>query len=430
MQTAFLGFVALFALAFVGVPLGYTMLVVGVAGFASFRGWDAALAMASQQVLDIGMSYGLSVIPLFVLMGAFIFKSGIADDLFSSAQKWLGGFRGGLAHAALGASGGFSAVSGSSLATAATMARVAVPEMRRHGYDPAFAGATVAAGGTIGMLIPPSVPMVIYGILTETDIGQLFIAGVLPGILLMLLYMVTVMVSARIWPQRMGGTVLAAWSERLSALRHTLPVLVLFLFVFGGLYLGIFTPTESAGIGAAGALLLMAARGRARWRLVFEALWEAAELTAILIPVTIGAAIFGNFLTMTGLTYQAADWLQSLEVSPLIVVLAMCLIYIALGCVFDSLAMLFLTLPIFFPIIVQLGLDPIWFGIVVMIVVELGLITPPVGMNVFVVKGLIHDVSSWQIFANITLYVLAGLVCLALILAFPSIATWLPSQMR
>ncbi len=430
MQTAFLGFVALFALAFVGVPLGYTMLVVGVAGFASFRGWDAALAMGSQQVLDIGMSYGLSVIPLFVLMGAFIFKSGIADDLFSSAQRWLGGFRGGLAHAALGASGGFGAVSGSSLATAATMTRVAVPEMRRHGYDPAFAGATVAAGGTIGMLIPPSVPMVIFGILTETDIGQLFAAGVLPGILLMLLYMVAVMVSARLWPHKMGATVQSGWGERLRALRQTLPVLVLFVFVFGGLYLGIFTPTESAGIGAAGALALMAARGRAQWRLVREALWEAAELTAILIPVTIGAAVFGNFLTMTGLTYQAADWLQTLNVSPLGVVLAMCLIYILLGCVFDSLAMLFLTLPIFFPIIVQLGLDPIWFGIVVMLVVELGLITPPVGMNVFVVKGLLPEVGSWQIFANIALFVLAGFICLALVMGFPAIATWLPSLMR
>lgn len=430
MQTALLGFLAVFALAFIGLPLGYTLLLVGLVGFASFRGWDAALAMGSQQVLDIGMSHGLSVIPLFVLMGAFIFRSGIADELFSTAQRWLGGFRGGLAQATLAASGGFGAVSGSSLATAATMTRVAVPEMRRHGYDPAFAGATVAAGGTIGMLIPPSVPMVIFGILTETDIGQLFAAGVVPGILLMLLYMAAVQVTARWQPRKMGDVQRASWLERWRSLRHVLPVLVLFIFVFGGLYLGIFTPTESAGIGAAGALALMALRRRASWANIRAALWEAAELTAILIPVTIGAAVFGNFLTMTGLTYQAATAIQALELSPLGVVVAMCVVYILLGCVFDSLAMLFLTLPIFFPIIVQLGLDPIWFGIVVMIVVELGLITPPVGMNVFVVKGLLNDVDTWRIFQNIALYVVAGFLCLGLILAFPGLATWLPSLMR
>lgn len=430
MQTALLGFLAVFTLAFIGLPLGYTLLVVGVVGFASFRGWDAALAMASQQVLDIGMSHGLSVIPLFVLMGAFIFRSGIADDLFGTAQRWLGGFRGGLAQATLAASGGFGAVSGSSLATAATMTRVAVPEMRRHGYDPAFAGATVAAGGTIGMLIPPSVPMVIFGILTETDIGQLFAAGVLPGILLMLLYMVAVQITARWQPAKMGGVSRATWAERWSSLQHVLPVLVLFVFVFGGLYLGVFTPTESAGIGAAGALVLMALRRRANWSNVRAALWEAAELTAILIPVTIGAAVFGNFLTMTGLTYQAAEAIQALQLSPLGVVIAMCVVYIVLGCVFDSLAMLFLTLPIFFPIISQLGLDPIWFGIVVMIVVELGLITPPVGMNVFVVKGLLNDIDTWRIFQNMALYVVAGFACLGLVLAFPDIATWLPSLMR
>lgn len=430
MQTALLGFLALFVLAFIGIPLGYTMLVVGVVGFASYRSWEAALAMGAQQVLDIGMSHSFSVIPLFVLMGAFIFKSGIADELFTSAQRWLGGFRGGLAHAALGASGGFGAVSGSSLATAATMARVAVPEMRRHGYNPAFAGATVAAGGTIGMLIPPSVPMVIYGILTETDIGKLFIAGIVPGILLMLLYMGAVVVIARRHPEKMGTVVHATWSERVRSLSSILPVLALFFFVFGGLYMGIFTPTESAGIGAAGALALMAVRGRANWARIGEALWEAAELTAVLIPVTIGAAVFGNFLTMTGLTYQMADGIQAWHLPPLGVVLAMCLVYVLLGCVFDSLAMLFLTLPIFFPIILQLGLDPIWFGIVVMIVVELGLITPPVGMNVFVVKGVLADVNTWDIFGNILMFVIAGFVCLALVILIPELATKLPSLMR
>lgn len=430
MLTSLIGFAALFALAILGLPLGFTMAVVGLLGFAWFRGFEPATAMAAQQVVDVGMSYGLSVIPLFVLMGSFIFKAGIADELFTAAQRWLGGLRGGLAHASLGACAGFGAVCGSSLATAATMTRVAVPEMRRHGYDPAFAGATIAAGGTIGILIPPSVPMVIYGILTETDIGKLFAAGVLPGLLLMALYMAAVWITARWRPALTGELVRAEWSARLASLRGVVPALALFGFVFGGLYLGVFTPTESAGLGAAGAFLILVARRRATWRVVREALSEAVELTAVLLPVTIGAAIFTNFLTMTGLTQGAADWVGSLDVPPIGVVLLMCLIYLVLGCVFDGLAMIFLTIPIFFPIVVGLGLDPVWFGVIVVIVVELGLITPPMGMNVFVVKGLLPDVGTWRMFARIGGFVLAAVVCLGLVLAFPEIALWLPSMMK
>jgi tripartite ATP-independent transporter DctM subunit len=430
MTIALLGFLALFALAFVGLPLGLTMAAVGTLGFAAFRGLEPALAMASQQVVDTGIGYGLSVIPLFVLMGSFIFKAGLADELFSTAQRWLGGLRGGLAHASLGACAGFGAVCGSSLATAATMTRVAVPEMRRHGYDPAFAGATIAAGGTLGILIPPSVPMVIYGILTETDIGKLFAAGVLPGIVMMLMYMAAVWVTALVNPAKTGTIARSRWAERFASLTGVLPVLGLFFFVFGGLYAGVFTPTESAGIGASGGLLFIVLRRRATWPTIREALRESVELTAVLLPVTIGAAIFTNFLTIAGLTQDAATWVRSLDVSPIGVVLVMCLIYIALGCVFDGLAMIFLTIPIFFPIITALGLDPIWFGIIVVIVVELGLITPPMGMNVFVVKGFIPDVSSWRMFANIAGFVVAALACLGVVIAWPAVALWLPSFMR
>ncbi len=430
MIVSLLGFIVLFALAFFGFPLGFTMAAVGLAGFAWFRGLEPALAMAAQQVVDVGMSYGLSVIPLFVLMGSLIFKAGVADELFTAAQRWLGGLRGGLAHASLGACAGFGAVCGSSLATAATMTRVAVPEMRRHGYEPAFAGATIAAGGTIGILIPPSVPMVIYGILTETDIGKLFAAGVLPGLLLTGLYMAAVWVTARLQPQLTGRLVLSDWRSRLASLRGVLPALLLFGFVFGGLYLGVFTPTESAGLGAAGALAILVARRRASWAVLREALSESVEVTAVLLPVTIGAAIFTNFLTMAGLTQAAAEWVGSLDVSPVGVVVLMCVVYILLGCVFDGLAMIFLTIPIFFPIVVGLGLDPVWFGIVVVIVVELGLITPPMGMNVFVVKGLMPGVSTWRMFARIGVFVAAALLCLGLVIAVPDIALWLPSMMK
>lgn len=429
MLVSIFGFVALFALAFVGVPLGIAMIAVGTVGFAWYRGVEPALAMAAQQTVDVSMSYGMSVIPLFVLMGAFIFKAGMADDLFGAAQRWLGHLRGGLAHAALGACAGFGAVCGSSLATAATMARVAEPEMRKHGYDPAFSGATIAAGGTLGILIPPSVPMVIYGILTETDIAKLFAAGVVPGLLLTLLYMAAVWVVALASPAKAGRRVQANWRERLAALRGTAPVLGLFLVVLGGLYVGVFTPTESAGIGAAGALGFMVLRKRATRRAVGEALSESTLLTAGLLTITIGAGIFTNFLTISGLTAAAGVWVQSLDAPPLGIVVAMCAVYIVLGCFFDSLAMIFLTIPVFFPIVSALGLDPVWFGIVVVIVVELGLLTPPLGMNVFIVKALIPGVGTWEIFRDIGVFVAAALVCLALVLWLPQIALWLPSLM-
>lgn len=429
MLVSIVGFVALFALAFVGMPLGIAMMAVGTAGFAWYRGVEPALAMAAQQAVDMSMSYGMSVIPLFVLMGAFIFKSGMADDLFGAAQRWLGQLRGGLAHAALGACAGFGAVCGSSLATAATMARVAEPEMRKHGYDPAFSGATIAAGGTLGILIPPSVPMVIYGILTETDIAKLFAAGVVPGLLLTLLYMGAVWIVAIAQPEKAGRRIQANWRERLVALRGTAPVLSLFMVVLGGLYVGIFTPTESAGVGAAGGLAFMAIRGRATRRALGEALSESTMLTAALLTITIGAGIFTNFLTISGLTASAGEWVQSLHAPPLGVVVAMCAVYIVLGCFFDSLAMIFLTIPVFFPIVSALGLDPVWFGIIVVIVVELGLLTPPLGMNVFIVKALIPGVGTWEIFLNIGVFVAAAVICLALVLWLPSIALWLPSLM-
>ncbi|MGQ0546083.1 MAG: TRAP transporter large permease [Betaproteobacteria bacterium] len=430
MALAATGFVVLFALCFLGVPLAVGMLIVGTAGFAWVRGWEAAFAMTSQQVLDLSMSYGFSVIPLFLLMGTFIHRAGLSDELFAAARAWLGHLRGGLAQASLGACGAFAAVCGSSIATAATMAKVSLPQMKRYGYDESFAGAVVAAGGTLGILIPPSVPLVIYGILTETDIAKLFIAGIGPGVLLMLLYMATAWAMVLANPARGRRAEPLPLVERLRALKSIWAVIALFALVLGGMYFGLFTPTEAGGMGAAGAFGFMLARGRASIPAVRDALVEAAHLTAALLLVGCGALAFNNFLTIAGLTAFMVEWIRSLAVPPLAVIAAMCLIYIVLGCIFDSLAMIFLTIPVFFPIVVGLQLDPIWFGIIVAIVVELGLITPPVGINVFVVGALLPGVSMWRIFGAVMPFVFANLACLVLIVLVPAIALWLPGFMR
>jgi C4-dicarboxylate transporter, DctM subunit len=424
------GFVSLFALCFVGVPLAVAMLLVGGIGFMLYRGSDAALAVAAQQIVDAFTSHGLSVIPLFILMGTFIHRAGLADDLFASARAWLGHLRGGLAHATIGACGAFSAVCGSSIATAATMGRVSLPQMKRYGYDDGFACGTVAAGGTLGILIPPSVPFVIYGILTETDITRLFMAGLLPGLMLAVMYMITAWLVVLVRPSHGRPAEKLAFVERLRSLKRTWAVLALFAAVLGGMYFGVFTPTEGAGFGATGAFLFMVLRGKAQPHVVRDALVEAGRTTAALLLVVAAAMVFNNFLTISGLTNALVDWVQGLQVSALGVILAICLIYVVLGCVFDSLAAMFLTIPVFFPIITGLGLDPIWFGVLVVIVVELGLITPPVGMNVFVVKALAPGVTMWRVFAGVTPFVIANLICLALVIAFPAIATLVPGLVK
>jgi len=431
MLLAGIGFGILFALCFLGVPLAIGMLMVGLGGFAYVRGWDASVIMMSQQILDMAMSEGMAVIPLFIVMGAFIHRSGLSGDLYQAARAWVGHLRGGLAQATLGASGAFAAVCGSSVASAATMAKVTLPEMKRYGYDDGFACATVAAGGTLGILIPPSVPMVIYGILTQSDISKLFIAGIVPGVVLMLMYMATAWGIVVVDPSKGRPAEVLRIGVRLRALGKTWAVGALFLVVLGGMYTGIFTPSEGGGVGAAGAFFFMVVRGRAQIALVRSALLDAAHTTAAILLVGCGALVFNNFLTIAGLTNYLVDWIQSLNVPPLGIIAAMCLIYIVLGCIFDSLAMIFLTIPVFFPIVVGLHLDPIWFGIVVVIVVELGLITPPIGINVFIVKSLAPEgVSTWKVFASVLPFVVANLLCLTLIVLVPKLSLWLPSFMK
>ena len=429
MEDALIGFAVLLALCFVGVPLGLAMVAVGFGGFALERSWPAALATVGQQVQDVATNYGFSVLPLFLLMGTFIHRAALSEDLYDASNAWLGHLRGGLAMATITACGGLAAVSGSSLATAATMGKIAIPSMRRYAYADSLAGGAVAVGGTLGILIPPSVPMVIYGILTQQDIGKLFVAGVLPGILMISLLMMVIALLTRLIPTLGPPGERQSWPVRFRALANVWGVLVLFAIVLGGMYTGVFTPTEAAGIGAAGAFLFALLRRRLTWSTFGAALVEAGETTCSILVVTLGALIFSNFLDLAGLPSGLADWIKSLNLGPVYVVLAMCGIYVVLGCVFDSLAMLILTVPVFFPIVQALGVDPIWFGIVVIIVVEIGLITPPVGMNVFVIKGLFQDMSIWTIFAGVTPFLVAQLAGLGLIVVFPAIALFLPRLM-
>ncbi|MEZ5792752.1 MAG: TRAP transporter large permease [Nitratireductor sp.] len=429
MILSLVGLSLLFLICFLGVPLGYGMLIIGTLGFAYIRGSGPAMEMAGQQIIDLSMNYNFSTLPLFVLMGAFVHRAKLSDDLYEAANAWLSHWRGGLAMTTIAACAGFSAVSGSSLATAATMSKVAMPPMRKYRYSNALATGSIAAGGTLGIMIPPSVPMVIYGILTDTDIGKLFVAGIVPGLLLVVLFILSISVLTFFWPEIGPSGPRSSWSTRWKSLLNVWGILALFLLVLGGIYLGIFTPTEAAGIGAIGAMFFAWIRGRLSQKVLVSALVECGVTTAMIFVVAFGAMAFSNFVAMAGLTGSIVSMITAMELSPLGVVLAMCLIYLIMGSVFDSLSMMLLTIPVFSAILNSIGVDLIWFGIVAIIVIELGLITPPIGMNVFVVKSVVKDVELWTIFSGVWPFVIAGLVALGLVLAFPGLALWLPSKM-
>ena len=447
MDVTIIGFLALFAICFSGVPLGYALIIVGSVGFAYVRGEaddigffqalaegaQPAMTMAGQQIIDMGLNDGLAVLPLFVLMGVFIHRAGLSDGLYAAGNMVFGRSPGGLAMATVGACAGFAAVSGSSLATAATMAKVAMPSMKRYGYADSLAAGSIAAGGTLGILIPPSVPMVIYGILTESDIGRLFIAGVLPGILLTILYIIAIIVVVCLKPGLAPKSEVARPDNPVELFVSVGGVLVLFALILGGIYFGVFTPSEAAGIGAATSLLFLlitlSYRRQASWRAVVEPLVEAGLTTSMIFVVAFGALIFANFTNLAGMVDSIVQLIEYLELSPVGVVIAMCVIYLLLGCVFDSLAMLLLTIPIFVAVLEPMNVDLIWFGIVAIIIVEIGLITPPIGMNVFVVKTVLTNVRIWAIFSGVMPFVVASLLGLTLIIAFPDIALVLPNLM-
>jgi tripartite ATP-independent transporter DctM subunit len=425
MTEALLGFAAMFALMALRVPIAIAMAVVGLVGIGLMRSWPAALASTTTEILDVA-KYTLSVVPLFILMGNFVTKAGLSRELFQAAYAFIGHTRAGLALSTIAACAGFGAICGSSLATAATMARVAMPEMRRFGYADSFAAGAIAAGGTLGILIPPSVILVIYGIMTETSIGALFAAGVLPGILAMLLYMLAANLVARRNPALGPPGERTPWPERWRALRGIWGVLVLFGVVIGGMYGGVFTPTEAAGVGAMGGFLFALGRRALTWRSCLEVLRDSASTTAMLFVILIGATIFATFVNFTTMPSDLRAFVTGLDVSPIVVIVAICLIYVVLGCVMEALSMILLTVPIFFPVVVALGFDPIWFGVLIVCVVEIGLITPPVGMNVFVLRSVLPEVPTGVMWRGVAPFVGIDVVRIGVLIAFPVISLWLP----
>jgi len=427
---ALVAFGALLALMALRVPIGVAMLLVGAGGYAALQGMEPLLALLKTLPLDRFASHSLAVVPLFLLMGEFAARAGLSRDLFAAAGTLAGHRRGGIAMAAIGASAGFAAVCGSSLATAATMGRVALPEMRRHGYSGALATGSLAAGGTLGILIPPSVVLVLYAILTEQNIVALFAAALVPGLLAAAGYVAAIALYVQYRPDAGPARPRAGAGERRAALMRAWPVLAIFLLVIGGLYAGLFTPTEGAAVGAVATAAVAAARGM-RLAGLADSLRGAAAITGMVFLILLGAEMFNVFLALTQAPQRAAAAVAASGWSPLLVLAGMLLAYLLLGCVMDSLSMILLTVPTFFPVVMALdfGLTPdetaIWFGILALIVVEVGLITPPVGLNVYVIHGLARDVPLTDTFRGVLPFLAADVVRVALLIAFPGLALWL-----
>ena len=421
--------VLLFVLLAAGMPIGFAMGLSAFLGTLLLIDTQAALALLGQTAYETALTYNLSVVPMFVLMGYIAGEARLSESLYRACNAWLGHRRGGLALATIGGCGAFAAICGSSLATAATMAQIALPEMRRYGYDDRLATGSVAAGGTIGILIPPSIIMVIYGLLTETSISQLFLAGFLPGILTVAGFMLTIAVMTRIDPRLGPPGKRSALRDRIIALRSVWGAAALFLLVIGGLYIGVFSPTEAASIGAVGALALGILNRSLTYRLLGRSLLDTVKTTAMIFTILIGAILFNNFLILAAMPTLVSGWITGLPLGKTAILLVILGMYFILGCLLDSLAMILLTIPIVFPIIQALGYDPVWFGIIIVMVVELGLITPPIGMNVFVIKGIAREVPLETIFRGAMPFVGAQIILIFILVAFPEIALWLPSTM-
>jgi len=423
------GFVILFVLMLLRVPVGMAMGLVGVTGYAMIAGGGPALKLVGQTSMRTVTDYTFGVIPMFMLMGAFVSVSGVSRELFRAANATIGHLRGGLGMATVLACGGFAAICGSSVATAATFSTVAYPEMRRYGYPQSFSTGVIAAGGTLGAMLPPSTVLAVYAVITQQDIGKLFMAGVLPGLLAMTMYVLTIVAIVAVAPRFLPSGERRPWSERREALLGVWPSLVLFAFVIGGLYGGLFTPTEAGGVGAAGAFLLGAARRKLNRKNIRSALLQATRTAAAVFTVLIGALLFGYFLTITQTPQKLTAFLTGLGIGRYGVLALMMVMYLGLGCLMDAMAMIILTVPIIFPVITHFGFDPIWFGVIIVMTVELGLIHPPVGMNVFVIKSVVHEVSFTTIFKGVIPFVVTDIVRLVILIAFPVIALWLPGRM-
>lgn len=429
---AALGFGLLFVLMLFRVPIGFAMGISGIVGFSAVVGfnWDVALNLLSTSPISTATKHNLALVPMFILMGAFATASGMSRELFGFASAWLGHRRGGVGMATIGACAGFAAICGSSVATAATFSKVAFPEMRRLGYSERLSSGVIAAGGTLGIIIPPSIPLALYGILTEQDVGKLFIAAIIPGALAALMYIGTIRVIAAVSSKDMQTAEKPSWSVRLAALRGVWAILLLFLFIFGGIYGGVFTVTEAAAMGAMGALVIALARRRMSWASFLTALRETVRTTAAIFTILIGALLFGYFLAITQVPQNLTNAIIETGLNRYAILCILLLFFLVLGCVLDPIAMILLTVPIVFPLVLELGFDPIWFGIIMVMTVELGLITPPVGMNVFVIKSVLRTVGLGTIFIGVAPFIATDVLRLALLVLFPELVTYLPERMN
>ena len=421
-----IGIVVLVLLFLLRVPVALAMAMVGFVGFASLSNPQAALSILARDIFEQFSSYPLTVISMFVLMGCFAFASGISKRLYDTGYAWVGQLRGGLTLATVLACAGFGAICGSSAATAATIGKIALPEMKRYNYDDTLATGTIAGAGTLGIMIPPSTIFLIYGLMTEQSIGKLFIAGVLPGILLAFLMMIAIAIICWRNPNLGPPGAPTTWKKKLRASTGIIETIILFLLVIGGLFLGWFSPTQAGTIGAGGALVIGLARRELSWRGFLIGCKEGLRTTCMILFIITGATVFGNFMAVSRITFELADWVGGLPLPPMTIMTIIIFIYFVGGCFMDSMALVVLTIPIFYPVAMRLGFDPIWFGVIIVLVAEMGVLTPPVGVNVYVIKG-IADVPLETIFKGVIPFIIAQVICTIIICAFPRIATFLPS---
>lgn len=424
------GCLLLVVLLMCSLPVGFVMALTGILGYAAVINTHAALAVLSADLYDTFASYSLTVIPLFVFMGQVSFHAGISGRLFNAAYHWLGWIRGGLAMAAVGACAAFGAICGSGPATAATMAAVALPEMRKYGYDDRLASGTVAAGGGLGMLIPPSVVLIVYGVLTEQSIGKLFIAGIVPGILVAVLFCLVIAGWCALQKTLAPGVRRFTLRERMHALSGVIETLLLFAFVMGGMFVGWFTPTEGAAVGATGSVVIALAGGNCSWKMLARAAEETVRTSCMVLMIVAGATMFGHFLAVTRIPGELALWLTNLAVPSWAVIILIMTFYLLAGCFVDALALVMLTVPIFHPVVLQLGYDPIWFGVMIVLVTQMGVITPPVGVNVYVVSGISRTIPLQTVFRGSAPFLAALFVAVALLMVFPYLATGLPGLVQ
>ncbi len=425
-----IGLLLLVVLLFSRMPVGFVMALLGVAGFGYVVKPSASFNMLAIDVFDTFSSYNLTVIPLFIFMGQIAFHSGISRRLYDSVYVFMGHYKGGLAIATIGACAGFSAISGSTNATAATMAMITLPEMRRYNYDMALATGTVAAGGSLGILIPPSVIFIIYGIMTEQSIGKLFAAGIVPGLLLASLFILVIYIKVHFNPAIAPAATKSTFTERVKSFSGILEAVLIFALVMGGLFFGIFTPTEAAAVGAFLTLILALLRRQLSWAHFIESLMDTTKISCMIMIIVTGAIVFGHFMAITRIPFDLANWVSGLPLPNYAIMGVIVLVYLIGGCFMDALAMIMLTIPIFYPVAMSLGFDPVWFGVVIVLVTEMGVITPPVGINVYVVHGIAKHVQLETIFKGVAPFILALLICVAILLAFPQVALFLPGLVR